>query len=957
MRKALVTLFALALLPVAMAGCRNEGGTPLSIADDALDVAYEKYTLDNGLEVVLHQDRSDPIVAIATLMHVGSGREKTGRTGFAHFFEHMSFNDSENVPQGSNRQMIPELGGERNGGTWTDGTIFYEVVPKDALEKLMWIDSDRLGYMINTVTETALENEKKVVKNEKREREDNQPYGHVDGVIRRNLYPEGHPYSWTVLGSMADLQAATLDDVREFYDRYYGPGNATLALCGDFEMDEAKALVDKWFGEIAPREPVDDPAPAPVTLAETRSVFHVDNFAELPELRLTFPTVEQFHEDAYALDVLAQLLADGKRAPLYRTIVEERKLAPAVYAFHNAGEQAGTLTLLVRANAGVDLDAVREAVVAAVDDFAENGFLDKDLERIKALQETDFLEGVEGVLDKAFQLAIFNEFAGDPGFFGEHVVRMRGVSRGDVERVFDRYLRGRHHVATSFVPREGEELALADAVRAEVVEEPAGADDGGDAGDAAAAAAAADYPRTPTAVPRTEPPLGAEPLLTPPAVWTDVAGCGLRLYGLDRDELPLVRFSLRLRGGHALDDPALAGAAQLTADLMMEGTRNLTPAELEDALGVLGAEVDIYATSTATIVEAGCLARNFPAVVSLVEEMLLEPRWDEQEFARLKERALTTVRQREGNPEAVATMAWYRRIYGPGHPLGLPTGGTEETLTAITLDDLKSFWESNFSPTIASFHVAGDVRRDEVVAALASLDGRWTPREVVFPELPAPPQRDQPELCFVDVPGAKQSVLRVGRLVMPGVDPDYYRLTAVNSRLGSGSSGRLFQNLRIQRGYTYGAYGVFLRREAASPYLAYSSVRTNITLEAVSLLRDLVRDYGATFSEEDLAKTKNKILKDDTRRFETLGDLLEMLQDIAAYDLPLDFVAREQAQLAALTLDDARGLAGRWFDPARMVFVVVGDAATQRDRLAELGYGPPLMLDRSGEPAAAGTGG
>ena len=284
----------------------NEAVVP---GDSEFTIEYEKYTLDNGLDVILHTDHSDPVVAVASIFHVGSSREETGRTGFAHFFEHMSFNDSENVPRGANRKYIAELGGSRNGGTWTDGTIYYEVVPTDALEKIFWIDSDRMGYMINTVTEAALEREKQVVKNEKRQRVDNAPYGHTGYVTRQSLYPEGHPYSWSVIGSLEDLQNATLDDVKAFYERWYGANNATLVVAGDFDPESVKAQIEQWFGEMRRGPDVENTGPMPVTLTETKKLWYPDNFAKLPELRMVFPTVEQYHPDSYALDVLGSVLA------------------------------------------------------------------------------------------------------------------------------------------------------------------------------------------------------------------------------------------------------------------------------------------------------------------------------------------------------------------------------------------------------------------------------------------------------------------------------------------------------------------------------------------------------------------------------------------------------------------------------------------------------------------------
>ena len=333
-----------------------------SNAKTRFNLPYEKFILSNGLEVILHEDHSDPIVAVATVMHVGSNREKPGKTGFAHFFEHMSFNDSENTPQGANRKLIPEWGGERNGGTWSDGTIYYEVVPKDAFDKILWIDSDRLGFMINTVTKEALEAEKQVVKNEKRQRVDNAPYGYTDEIIRTNLYPKEHPYNWTVIGSLPDLQAATLEDVKEFYDLYYGANNATLVIAGDINIAETKKKVERWFSEIRKGPEVNGMKPMPVKLDRTKSLSFEDNFAKLPELRMVFPSVENYHKDTYALNILGELLSGSRKSPLYRIIVEEKKLAPAVSSAQSSDEIAGEFEFRVRANAGTDLDDVKKSI-------------------------------------------------------------------------------------------------------------------------------------------------------------------------------------------------------------------------------------------------------------------------------------------------------------------------------------------------------------------------------------------------------------------------------------------------------------------------------------------------------------------------------------------------------------------------------------------------------------------
>src|SRR5690554_5617872 len=453
-----------------MVSCSNE------IADktdksDKLSVEFEKYQLENGLEIILQQDKSDPIVASAIQYGVGSNREKTGRTGFAHLFEHMLFQESENVAQDQFFKIIQDVGGTLNGGTWKDGTVYYEVVPKNAMETVMWLESDRMGFFINTVNESAFANQQEVVQNEKRQRVDNNPYGHTNYVIDKSLYPEGHPYSWQVIGELEDLQKATVDDVLEFYDQFYGPNNATLVLAGDFEIDEAKAMIEKYFGEIKRLQEVEPMEPLRVTLAESKRLYHEDNFATAPQLTITWPTLEQYTDDAYALDALGEILSRGKKAPLYRVLVKDKDLTSRTYAYNSSKELSGEFKVFITANRGVDLDAVEAGIYEAFALFEEEGVSDRDLERIKAGLETQFYNGIESVLGKSFQLANYNVFTGNPGFITQDIENIKAVTKEDVMRVYNQYIKDKPYVMTSFVPKGNLELIAENSEKAKVVEE------------------------------------------------------------------------------------------------------------------------------------------------------------------------------------------------------------------------------------------------------------------------------------------------------------------------------------------------------------------------------------------------------------------------------------------------------------------------------------------------------
>ncbi|WP_223789206.1 M16 family metallopeptidase [Marinicella meishanensis] len=912
-----------------------------------VEIKHETMVLDNGLTVILHQDTSDPIVAFSTIVHVGSSREKKGRTGFAHFFEHMSFNDSENVPMGANRKMIPELGGTRNGGTWSDGTIYYEVVPKDAFEKLMWIDSDRFGYMINTVKEATLEREKQVVKNEKRQRVDNRPYGHTSHVIKKALYPEEHPYNWTVIGDLEDLQNATLADVREFYDRYYTPANATLVIAGDIDIEATKASVKRWFGEIKAGPAVPDMAPMPVTLRESKNLYHLDNFAQLPELRLTFPTVEQYHPDAYALDALGEILSYGKQSPLFTTLVEGEKLSSNVAAYNSSEELAGTFTIRVRANAGVDLDAVKLAIQTALDKFETEGIRAQALTKIKARQETNFYNGISSVLNKAYQLGLYQEFAGDPDYYLTDIQNIKAVTQADVLRVYEQYIKNRPHIMTSFVPKAQPDLIVDGSSQAPVVEEAIVqgkekefVEDPN-----------AEYVKTPTQHDRSEPPLGELPVMRSPAIWQAQTPQGMAVYGVEHREVPLVNFSLRIEGGQALDASDKQGTAALLAAMLNEGTALKTPAELEDAIGLLGSSISVTASHTGITVSGSSLARNFAATIDLMTEMLLQPRFDEADFERVKTRRLASIESSKGNPNTIANEVFMQLLYGEDHVAGQILGGDQTNVQRISLADVTQWYQQHFSAQGAQFHVAGAVSAAEVTMALAALDRQWSRQAVTMPDLTVAEQDHPQRLFFIDFPGAKQSVLMVGKTALDAMHEDFHRLEIVNNRLGTGSSARLTQTLRINKGYTYGAYSyIQSRKHYPGAFVAATQVRTNVTLESLQIVQQLIGEYAATFAAEDLATTQNLLRKGNTRRFETLGQLLGEVTQFSRYQWPTDYLEQEQAQLAAMDLEQAHALINTHLHEPDMIYLVVGDAETQLERVKQMGLGDPVMLDKAGQP-------
>mgnify|MGYP000347487563 CR=1 FL=1 len=921
--------------------CEEKKEAKTTEDESSFTLNYEKFTLDNGLEVILHEDHSDPMVAVATLMHVGSNREKPGKTGFAHFFEHMAFNDSENVPRGSNRKVIPEWGGSRNGGTWSDGTIYYEVVPKDAFEKILWIDSDRLGYMINTVTTEALEREKQVVKNEKRQNYDNVPYGFTTEVIRANLYPKDHPYNWTVIGSLPDLQAATLEDVKEFYNMYYGPNNATLVIAGDIDISATKEAVKKWFGEIKKGNEIVDLEPMPVDLTETKSLYFEDNFAKLPELRIVFPTVEMYHEDQYALDILGKLLSGSKKSPLYQELVVSEKLAPRVSSFNNSNELAGEFTFSVRANAGVDLNKVKVAIDTGLKNF-ETDFDEAQLERIKALQEVQLYSSTESVMNKAFALANGNEYANDPARIIKDAELTKKVTKEDVIRVYNKYIKGQHYVMTSFVPKGQFDLAMNGAEKAEVYQEKIVQ---GKANEEVGQGAEANYEKTVTKHDRSEPEFGELPLFKSPEVWKSKLANGIEVYGIENNEVPLVSYTITIEGGHYLDPKEKAGLSFLLGRLMKEGTKFKTSSELEEAIELLGANINISARDENMTISGSCLAKNFDKTIALVEEMLLSPRWDESEYKRLKKELLTSLKGREANPRTIAYQSFRKLIYGDDHILGIPSIGNTKTISNISLNDLKEFYNKNISASLANIHIAGAVSEVNAVKSLENLGKNWESKVVNAPVYTLPKQDKAGKIYFIDFPGAKQSVIYAGKLALSEADSMYNNLEYANQILGGGSSGRLFQTLRIEKGYTYGAYSYVQNLNEKAPFIVQTSVSANATLPSLKIIESLVDDYSEDFNEPEVAITKNKILKSSAKDYEKLSAKLGMLRQISKYGKDFDFLEKEQKELVDMSLDDFQNMIKTHIQEEDMLYLIVGDKETQLKEVNTFGKGDAEELD------------
>jgi len=915
---------------------------------DKFSVDFETFNLENGLKVILHQDKSDPVVAVALTAHVGSAREKEGRTGFAHLFEHLLFLESENLGKGGLDKLSARIGGSgANGSTSRDRTNYFQTVPKDALEKMIWAEADKLGFFINTVTEPVLAKEKQVVKNEKRQGVDNRPYGHTFYVVDRNLYPEDHPYNWQVIGSLEDLQNATLQDVKDFYNQWYVPNNVILTISGDFDKAQAKEWVHKYFDEIERGPEIAELEKQLVKLSASKRLVHEDNFAKLPELTLTWPSVYSYHEDSFALEILSNYLAQGKNAPLYKKLVEEKQLTGNVSMFNYTSELVGQLMLQVRAYDGKDLDSVKIAIDETFAEFAENGIPQKDLKRIKAGLETNFYNSISSVLGKGFQLAQYEIFAKDPNFINKEIDKMLAVTSEDVMRVFKKYALDKNYVATSFVPKGQVDLALENSEKAEVVTEKIveGAEEEFDANQDVT------YKKTPSNFDRSkEPPYQGKPELNIPEIWDARMPSGMKILGITNTEVPVVQFSLEMKGGQLLENPEHAGVSNMLANMMTKGTAKRTPAKLEEAIELLGASIYVNSSEEKISISGNTLAKNYAETMELVQEILLDPRWDEDEFELIKQKTLSRLQEEKGDPNAIARNEFKKLIYGEQSILSYNEMGTPETVKNLSLNDLKNYYKNNLSPLASTFIAVGAVEKSQAVNSIKAISANWAPKNVDFPEIPEFELPEKSKVYFYDVPGAKQSVLAFGAPGLSAKNDDFYPAEVMNYRLGGGGfASRLTQELREGKGYTYGIRSGFTDRSYIGPFMISSGVRSNITYEATELIRDILKDYPETFAQEDLDVTKSYMIKSNARKFETLGAKLNMLREISDYAYDYDYIKNQEQKVEELSVMDIQDLAKQYINPDKMYYLIVGDAETQMEKLEELGYGIPILINNEKE--------
>ncbi len=889
-----------------------------------LQLPFEKHVLDNGLQVVIHEDHSDPVVAVFVVYHVGSGREEVGRSGFAHLFEHLMFQGSANVGDDQHFKIVSEAGGTLNGTTNRDRTNYFETLPSNQLETALWLEADRMGFLLPAITIEKLDNQRDVVKNERRQNYENVPYRRAEAPVMAALYPAEHPYSWLTIGSHEDLTAASLEDVHAFFRRWYGPNNATLAIGGDVDPAAALALVEKYFGSI-PRGPeVARPTPRPVTLASTTRLV-VEDEVKLPQIDIVWPTVPHGHADEAALDLLTAVLSANKSALLDRALTVDEVLATQVTAWHQAGELAGELRVSVRSAPGVSLDTLEARVRGILAKLAVDGVDPAQLQRQKNRHEARVINQFETVSARTSALAEANVFDGDPAAATRSLKQIMAVTPEQVLAALRRYVLDRPAVIASIVPRGHLELAASGRTEGQQLAE-SGLDRS------------------------ARPAAGPEPGFRAPAIWHESWGNGVALTGTKYTELPLVTLSLSMPGGRLRDEADTAGLASLTAELMNEGTTELDTLAFADALDELGASLSVRADDDELHVSLRTLERHLPRAAALLQDVVRRPRFDPADFERLKRQRLAALATRGDSIRSITERAWDRVQYGKDQPAGWPGAGTEQSVANLTLDDVQGFWQRHVVPTGARLVAVGDVDAAALRELLPELAGDWR-GEPLPPLAEGPrPRANGTRIYLVDKPGAPQSEIRIGHAGIPSTADDWYPLSVMNYVLGGAFSSRINMNLREDKGYTYGARSGFSGGLRPGTFTASAGVRTDVTAESVAefmkelaAIRDGVTDAERAFAADALRQAAS-------RQYESVGALAGMLDAISALGYPDDYVAQRLARLGRLTSDDLSRMAREYVNPDAMSILVVGDAAKVREPLAALGYGEPIELDIDGNP-------
>ncbi len=922
--KEIVAGVLVAISVMAMtAAAQKKGGDKLP------PIKIKQYQLKNGLRVVLHEDRSTPIVAVNTWYHVGSKNEEAGRTGFAHLFEHMMFQGSKNYNT-DYFTPLQEAGGNVNGTTNQDRTWYFETVPSNFLELAIMLEADRLGGLLEAMTQEKLDNQRDVVKNERRQRVDNQPYGTSFEKIGELMYPKGHPYNWTTIGSMEDLQAATLDDVKSFFRRYYVPNNTVLVLAGDFDEKQARGWIEKYFGPIAKGEAINRPNnPMPKLEKEIRTT--VEDAVPLPRRYMVWHGVPQYNADEAALDMLGYILSTGRSSRLQSNLVYEKEIAQQVGAFNGTNEIGGLFQIQTTARPGKSLDDIEKEINAEIERIKKEPPTADEMTRAKNSIESQTIFGLQTVLGKGSQLSTYTGYLGKPEYFQADLDRYDRVTPADIQRVANTYLTA-NRLVMSYVPRQGDaQRANRGADKPTSVKSEKKDDD-------LIAAQTAKLPKP-----------GPNPKLVLPAIEKTKLANGLEVWMVEQKELPIVAMNLVLKSGQSNEPDNRTGLANMTASLLDDGTKTRSAVDITNQLQAIGVGgINVNSGFDSTNVSMQTLTRNLDKALDIYADVIMNPAFPEKEVESLRGRQLVSLRQVKANPNAVSNIVYNKVLYGD-HPYGRESN--EASIKALTRDDIVKFYESTYRPNNGVLIVVGDFDKTALKSKLEKAFDGWKGEAVSNRALPMAKGFDKTGIYIVDRPNSAQSVVSIGQVGIDRGSPDYFPVVVMNSILGGGITSRISMNLREDKGYTYGAGSGFTFRRGAGPFRAGGDIQTAVTKEAiVEFMKELNGIRGSVpATQKELDYNKQSLIRRYPGGFETVGAISNQLANLVVYGLPDTYFNDYISKVNSVTLDDVNRVAKQYLDPSKMAIVIVGDRTVIEPGLKDLGYSITI-LDSDGKP-------
>ncbi len=946
MKRILLSLYAISMLGIQQVAAQAKLVETVTKKGGEVVIPYKKFVLPNGLTVIVHEDHSDPIVHVDVTYHVGSAREEIGKSGFAHFFEHMMFQGSDNVADEQHFKIITEAGGTLNGTTNRDRTNYFETVPSNQLEKMLWLEADRMGFLLDAVTQKKFEVQRATVKNERGQNYDNRPYGLVGEFSSKNLYPYGHPYSWLTIGYIEDLNAVNVGDLKNFFLRWYGPNNAVVTVGGDVNTEDVVKLVEKYFGSI-PRGPEVKPVTVPaVKLDKKRYVSMIDNYAKSPMLRISYPTVPSYHKDEAALDCLAEIIGQGKNSLLYKNMIKTQK-AVSASAFNSTSELAGEFSFSVMPFPGGQLADMEKMVNESLTEFEKRGVTDEDIEKFRNSAEASTINGLENVSRKVSQLAAYYTFTGDANYIGKELKRYTSVTKEDVMRVYNQYIKGKNSLVVSVLTK-GQENNKAAADNYEAKADPNyKSPDYGYAG--------LKYNKAKDNFDRSKMPSnGPSPVVKAPDYWEETLPGNMKVIGAKSDEIPVVSILMHFDGGRMLEmkNADKAGITAMFAAMMNEDTKNYTAEAFSVALDKLGSSVDVNADFDGISVSVRSLKKNLDKTLALVEERILNPKFTEEAFNTNKKRTIEGIKNAMVRPNYIASVVYDKITYGDKHVAGWPSEGNEATLGNIKLEDMQEYYDAYLSRNGAEIIVVGDINKDEVLSKIGFLN-KMKDVQIPLVQLPQTPTVEKTKIYFVDVPKAAQTEFRIGTFTGLFYDAfdTYYKSTIMNYPLGGAFNSRLNLQLREERGWTYGARSSFSADKYTGTYTFSAGIRANATDSALMDIVKIWNDYRkAGPSQEELNFTKNALVQSEARKYEAALQKASFLSRIIEYNLPADYTKRQNDILNGMTLEQlAKFYKTTLPSMDKVNIVLVGDKAKVWDGINKLGY-EVIELNKEGNP-------